>query len=262
MIKKLAFGLLTTVAVAGMLNAATEGTDNASVEPPYETWNTGDDGSVTGPSAFGPWTFTDEGDNAGHFIGDSRSLNDSGTGGDINSTGNESWGMFGHTGHEASAARSFDSGLAVGQTFSIDIAVNFRSGFKGLDLRQGSTAIFNFNIASDDYVVQFAATGNGSIGSTYSETTAFRLSFTQTSASGGSWTIARSGGVTDLDSGTYTGVPDGFNLYIGDTVGGGLNENNLFANNLAIVPEPSSLSLLAGPAILGAWFYVRRRRRA
>ena len=27
-----------------------------------------------------------------------------------------------------------------------------------------------------------------------------------------------------------------------------------------VVPEPSSLSLLAGPAILGAWFFVRRRR--
>ena len=32
------------------------------------------------------------------------------------------------------------------------------------------------------------------------------------------------------------------------------------ANSFTVVPEPSTLSLLAGPAILGAWFYVRRRR--
>jgi hypothetical protein len=46
------------------------------------------------------------------------------------------------------------------------------------------------------------------------------------------------------------------------------NEGTRFLNNgganysasFTVVPEPSSLSLLAGPAILGAWFFVRRRR--
>ena len=33
-----------------------------------------------------------------------------------------------------------------------------------------------------------------------------------------------------------------------------------FNTYVTAVPEPSSLSLLAGPAILGAWFFVRRRR--
>ncbi len=28
------------------------------------------------------------------------------------------------------------------------------------------------------------------------------------------------------------------------------------------VPEPSSFALLAGPVLLGAWFFVRRRRQA
>ena len=40
------------------------------------------------------------------------------------------------------------------------------------------------------------------------------------------------------------------------------NINVTDVSPFAAVPEPSSLSLLAGPAILGAWFYVRRRRRA
>jgi hypothetical protein len=46
------------------------------------------------------------------------------------------------------------------------------------------------------------------------------------------------------------------------------NEGTRFLNNgganynasFTVVPEPSTLSLLAGPAILGAWFFVRRRR--
>jgi hypothetical protein len=37
---------------------------------------------------------------------------------------------------------------------------------------------------------------------------------------------------------------------------------NFGFDNLAIVPEPSSLALVAGPALLGAWFFFRRRRSA
>lgn len=39
---------------------------------------------------------------------------------------------------------------------------------------------------------------------------------------------------------------------------GGANFTATFT--IAAVPEPSSFALLAGPAILGAWFFVRRRR--
>jgi hypothetical protein len=92
--------------------------------------------------------------------------------------------------------------FSVGQVFSIDLAVNFRNGFKGIDVRDSTTAnIFNFNVgnvgAGDDYIVQFAASGNGSIGNSYSSNTAFNLSFTQTSASGGTGKIARSGGICE-----------------------------------------------------------------
>jgi hypothetical protein len=46
---------------------------------------------------------------------------------------------------------------------------------------------------------------------------------------------------------------------------GAVNFNNEPPNAFAIgaellVPEPSTLSLLAGPALLGAWFFIRRRR--
>ena len=62
-----------------------------------------------------------------------------------------------------------------------------------------------------------------------------------------------------LAPGTYT-----LETYVDATT----NEGTRFLNNggsnyqasFTVVPEPSSLALLAGPAILGAWFFVRRRR--
>ncbi len=46
----------------------------------------------------------------------------------------------------------------------------------------------------------------------------------------------------------------------GNFSGGNILDSGTFTANITVVPEPSSLSLLAGPAILGAWFFVRRRR--
>lgn len=272
--------LLLTVSAAALAlissaTAATTGTDNANqaaYEPDDATandgnpaintnlWASGDNGSASG-SAFQPWVLTIQGSSGfgGYFIGDSKALSGS-TGADIN-VGGESFGMYGGGGDKvAEAVRSFSSALSIGQTFSIDLAVNFRGGFKGIDLRDGSNStIFNFNIGNvglgDDYTVQGATTGSGSIGNTYSSNTAFRLSFTQTTAGGGNWTILRSGGTTDSDSGTYTGVAAGFKLYVGGTSGG--SENDLISNNLAIVPEPGT----AVTAFLGGIILIARRRR-
>ena len=251
-------------------HAAALGTDNVNQTAYDDGWQDGDDGSASG-NAFSPWSLTTSTTGsgfAGHFIGDSTQ-SDGGSGGNINVNG-ESFGMFGGPGGptdtgEANAFRSFVGGdgttptpLSVGQTFSIDIVVNFRNGFKGIDLRDTTdTTVFNFNIGGDDYVVNNAATGNGSIGNTYSGDTVFSLSFTQTSAGGGTWQIDRSGGVTDSDSGTYTGALQSIKLYVGNTDGG--DANNLYANNLAIVPEPSALAMLFGGA--GLMMLLRRRRR-
>lgn len=262
------------LALISSATAATNGTDNAN-QAAYETddliandgnpanntnlWASGDNGSASG-SAFQPWVLTIQGSSgfAGFFIGDSVLTGSPGA--NINA-GGESFGMYGGGGDKvAEAVRSFSSALSIGQTFSIDLAVNFRGGFKGIDLRDGSNAtIFNFNIGNvgsgDDYTVQGATTGSGSIGNAYNSNTAFRLSFTQTTAGGGNWTILRSGGTTDSDSGTYTGVAAGFKLYVGGTTGG--SENDLMSNNLTIVPEPGT----AVTAFLGGMILVARRRR-
>lgn len=216
-------------------------------------WTNGSDGGTAG--TFGAWTLISGGAQSGHFIGSSTSL--SSPGADINTDG-ESFGMFGHTSQTSEAYRDFNgNSLGVGQTFSLDLAVNFRNGNKGFDLRDSSDAvIFNFNIGGDDYVVNAAATGNGSIGNTYSSNSAFNLSFTQTSALGGTWTIIRSGGVSDTDSGTYSGIAENFKFYESNTTGGGAAADNLFFNNLSVVPEPASAVL----GLIGATVLLRRRR--
>jgi len=238
--------------------AAVIGTDTASHVAYDDGWQTGDDGGTA--LSFGTWLLTNQGANSGHFIGSSTALAAGNTGADINSSG-ESFGLFGHSGQTANAFRDFGGlTLSVGQTFSLDLAVNFRNGDKGFVLRDSADAdLFIFKVTGDDYLVTTAATGLGSIGSTYSADTEFSLSFTQTSLSGGTWAISRSGGVTDSDTGTYTGVAENIVVYNSQTVGAGLPENNLFVNNFKIVPEPGCSSLLVGSLLV---FAARRRRPA
>jgi|tagenome__1003787_1003787.scaffolds.fasta_scaffold20510839_1 MYXO-CTERM domain-containing protein len=264
MIKKLTLALLVSGLATAVSMAATPGTDNAN-DPAYNSgWNNGTDGGT--PATFSAWqlvaTPTGTG-TAGFFIGDSTTLGGGNSGGNVN-VNNKAFGMFAHSGSNADATRSFDSPLAAGQTFSIDIAVNFRNGNKGFDLLSGTTSIFNLNVGGDAYMVNNAATGNGTLfGSAYDANTVFHISLTQDSLSGGSWTVTRSGGMTGTASGTYSGDGSGFHLYNSQTTGGGAAEDNLFANNLSVtsaVPEPTTLSLLAGPALLGGLFFIRRRR--
>ncbi|MCG3148370.1 MAG: hypothetical protein PCFJNLEI_01813 [Verrucomicrobiae bacterium] len=243
---------LAAVALVTLLTATSHAALNATDDADnYTAWNNGDNFGT----GFGAWILASSG-TAGFFIGDSTNLN-GGSGGDIN-VNDKSWGLFGAGGSFADAERFFTGTLVLGQTFTIDLAVNFRNGNKGINLRNDGddASIFNFNIGSDDYVVNDATTGNGSIGNSYDANTAFRLQFTQTSAGGGTWSITRSGGISDFDTGTYTGVPASFKLYVAGTDGG--SPNDLYANNIAIIPEPSTL-MLVGCGLLGAWF-VRRRK--
>ncbi len=251
-LKLIAAGVLAATFTAA--NASTLATDNAANAAYTSGWANGSNGG----SGFGAWALTNDGASSGSFIGDSTTLNAANTGANINTSG-KSFGMFGHTGQTSNAIRPFIGDLSVGQTFSIDIAVNFRNGNKGFDLRNSSAAaIFTFSITGNDYVVSNATTGNGSIGSAFSTNTKFTISLAQTSAGAGTWTITRSGGVSDLDTGTYTGAGASIKLFESQTTGSGAAEDNLFANNLSIVPEPSTVALLALSS-LGMIQMLRRR---
>lgn len=255
---KMKHSLAATALLAALsagAHAASVGVNNATAASLGDGWQDGDNTNVTG-TPFGNWTLVaNPGQGFAGFGIDSSTKLDGGSGADINTSG-VSFEMFGNQGGTADAFLSLDSPLTVGQALSFDIAVNFRNGNKGVDIRDGSDAnIFNFNIGGDDYVVNSAATGNGSIGNAFSTNTAFNLTFTQTSAGGGTWTIDRSGGVTDSDSGTYTGVVASLKLY--NVANDGGDANNLYANSFTVVPEPSSAALLG----MGGLALVLRRRR-
>ncbi len=201
---------------------------------------------------------------SGFFIGDSRNMASPGNYPDIN-TGSKSFGLYGGSGGTGSGeadAYGFlkdgsgnDQALSVGQTLSLDIAVDWRNGYKGFAARNsGNDAeVFTFNTGGDDYVVSNAATGNGSIGNAWSDNTVFHISVTQTSAGGGTWAITRTGGVSDYDTGTYTGDISSFKLYVGQTDSG--SPNDFYANNVAVtaVPEPGTAALLGLGALVTLW---------
>lgn len=224
---------IASLAFAAFAQAAPSGSDNAS-DPAYSkepAWSGGENGG----RGFLGWNLVGNGEPAsdrGFFIASSAPINSN-----IDSVGGKAFGIFAKgKGVSAEAYRSFSAPLEAGQSFSVDLAVNFRSGLKGIDLRtpasDGERVIFNFNIGAEDYVVNKAATGNGSIGSTYSAQTAFKITFRQTSPTGGTWTVTRSGGMVDESTGTYEGVAAGVKFYVAETEGG--KENDLWVNNLEI----------------------------
>jgi len=136
--------------------------------------------------------------------------------------------------------------LQVGETFSFDLDVNFRGGFKGVTIRDADdeTSLFNFNVGGDDYTVNDVATGGGSVGDAYSNDTVFSIALEQTAADGGTWTVTRSGAIDDVDTGTYTGVVSSFQLYSGDQ--GSFPEDAIFFNNFLITGE--EVAMLPGDA--------------
>jgi beta-glucanase (GH16 family)/lysophospholipase L1-like esterase len=238
---RLRLPLLATLlisALPGIARAAALGTDNASAPAYAAGWSNGSDGGITGTSAFGQW-FLNTNLPSAYTIASAAGVGNAFAAA-IDSSG-VSFRLF-QTNTYVDAYRYIDpSGLGVGQTFTVQMAVNFRDGFKGIDLRSSASnepTIFNLNVGGEDYTVNGAATGNGSVGNTYSANTVFTLSFTQTNWTGGSWSVVRSGGVSSTNTGTYTGAPRSIKLY--NSPGNSLAENALFVNNLSVTPVPGT----------------------
>jgi hypothetical protein len=247
MIRKLAVGIVSLGLMTVGALAATNGSDNAS------NYGGGWTNGSNGGTGFAPWAFTnnDGGGSApfaGYFLGDSTAGS-----GDINTSG-VSFGIYANpNGAFADADRNFDSALSVGQTFSLQLAVNFRNGDKGFNLYDtGASEVFNFDVGGNMYKINGTDTGLA-----YDSASVFNLSFTQTSLAGGTFSVSRG---VDVFTGAYTGDAMGFRLYNSNTDSGDA-ANNLYANNLSIVPEPATLSfLLTGSSLLGAFVFIRRRR--
>ena len=206
-------------------------------------------------SGFGSWNLFISG-SAGNFLGSSSAQGF----GNINTDG-QSFGMYGNpTGNNYSnAERSFSSALNVGDTFSIDLAVAFRNGNKGISLFSGGFApaneVWNFNVGGDNYTA-----GGSNLGWTYSQTSVFSLTATQISSTQLGISLVRGSDSYATNLIVTTGL-SGFRAYVGSTEAGN-DLNNLFINNLTtVVPEPSTYALLALSAIGLAGYAARRRAR-
>lgn len=229
---------------AGLAQAANLGSDNAGNYAPG-TWTNGSNGG----SGFQAWDLYTSG-SAGFFLGSSAAQGF----GDIDTSG-QAFGMWGNPSGDnyANARRFFDGGaLSVGQAFVIDLAIARRNGNKGISLIDGSTnELFYFNVGSDQYDV------NGSIqGWSYAQTSIFHVVASQIGASSLQVVLSRFPGesVTQTVSGTLAG----FRAYVGSTDAGN-DLNNLFINNMAVIPEPTTLGLIGlGSAV--AMIAIRRRR--
>ena len=184
----------------------------------YNTWTNGNNQGI----GFGNWDMWTEG-SGGWFIGSSSSYGF----GNID-TNSKSFGMSGYPSgtNYSNAQRILSNYWGDGATFSIQLAIAYTNGNKGIDLfGTGLEKIWNFNVGSGKYQIEGVAQ-NWS----YSQTSVFTLSAKQ---NGQNIDITLTRG-----SNTYTKTINGktlyaFKLYNGSTDNNG-NLNNLFFNNLKI----------------------------
>ena len=266
-VRRLMVGAVTLafLSFAATVPASTLGTDDAS-NYTTATWVSGSNFGT----GFGAWSFTNNNDNttnfAGYFVGDSTA-NGSGIG-NINTSG-QAFGIYANpNGAFANADRAFAGGaLTLGQTFALNLAVNFRNGGKGLNLYTSGTQVFNFNIGNpgsgDGYYYTIGAGSAVNTNLAYASDSVFTLAYTQQSATDGLFTITRTSAGTPAVNGTVS-VPftasgvTSFRVYNSNASNSA--SDNLYFNNLAItVPEPSSVivAVIGLAGIATAW---RRRR--
>lgn len=233
------------------INAATLASDVG------DNYNDITDPWVTGSNlgtGFGDWGFFDGAGSfyqlqPGSFLGSTADLGGNG---------------FALVDGNGGALRGLMGELSDGQTFSVDMAGNFRSGFKGISLRNeaGNSDIMSLTISGDDYQFDGAnisglAGASGDWG--YNANTVLNLAVTRDGADL-DVLVTRSGGTTASFSTTVAGGGDaGFDQFsIFSSLAGPLDENAIIFNNLNVVPEPGTVTLLFGALGILA---IRKQRR-
>ena len=205
-------------------------------------------------TGFNPWGFTADVDD---IVGIANSTVGAG---DIN-TGINSFRIASDNGGDLDVFRSFGGGssLGAGDVFTFDISVNYRNGNKGFDLRSSDIGAFNFNVGSDNYF--FGGIDLGVEGWAYVNDGVYSLEFgfvtetilnakiTRTSNSD----MTRSFEIPNV---ALSGPIDNFKFYVSGTDNAEA-QNNLYFNNLKVVPEPSAYGLILGALALAT--SARRR---
>ena len=226
--KKIVLGLIMTLVTLGTSSFAQIASDNAA------NYGGGWTNGSNGGTGFTSWalannngaTVTGGTSIAGNVIESSTT----GGSGNIDSSG-VSFGIYATpAGSFSTATRSFAEGdLLSGQTFTFQLAVNFRSGQRGFNLDNGGTQLFNFNVGNvgngDDYTYKIGSGSAISLGLDFQSDSVFRLSFTPTTGTLFNVQIARTTAAHGTETTNLNGIDLGaaantFAFYISDTPGG------------------------------------------
>jgi len=243
------FALLCLANLAFVTEAGAQiiiGHDEASTYT-TESWN---EWNSQGGTGFTPWImFTLGMDNpngeAGHLISssvengfgdvDTNSKAFSMYGYRINNTlgGNPEsviYRYFNNTGAPVVPDTGGRTPLMAGQGFSIDLAVAFRNGYKGIDLRnsQGDNILFNFGMDGDR---RYEVNQDSIFGNVYMQHSVFKIKAYQVTDTTFKVNITR--GEEVWQSGIYNGTIGGFKLYESSTSSSNVL-NRLYFNNLTI----------------------------
>jgi hypothetical protein len=244
--KNIILTIIAALAVNFSAVAANVGVDTVSAYG--GTWSNTDPAN----SPFSNWDLwtTDTGTNAwaGHYIA-APAAGMANLGASFTIYGNGTSGTF------ANAQRTFDGGpLTEGQSFQISLATAWRAGSKGIELFDSSwNKLFDFNVSSDNHYV------NGTLlNSTYAQDSRWDITARQVNSTQLQVTLIRGSDIS-YTSGLISGSLNAFKIYAGN-LGGSEPERNLYANNLAIVPEPST-GMLMGLGVAGL-LVVRRIRKS
>ena len=220
---------------------------------------------------FGTWTITDSaGGNSGEngsFLGGSAQISQAQN---INSGNGDAWGLYANSSQTAAAIAPFSEGnLSVFQTFSVQMQNN--------DIQTGGTVGFGLQNSSGQNVFEFYFVGGGSF---------YDINVWQNASTGNqiASTVGYTSGPMTLDFTLEPGDGWLFSIYEGNTLkqtltsvadgdlwssvsqarlfdfnSGSGSQNNVYFNNLEIVPEPSALAVFGLSGLMMS-FVVRRRR--
>lgn len=211
--KKALWTLGVTIVFAGSVVAGTAN-DDAADSAYDDGWQNFDNGGY----GFGSWVMGYWATNGVDRIGMGSSTNNGGS--SSIDTGGRSFYIQNVDGTNEFIAvyRYLTDDMVAGQTFSFDMDINWRNGYKGFRARDvGEITIFQIEVGNfdgdDGTRVTEAVAGNTDIGDAYDGDTQYHVALEQTSATGGTWKVTRSGGLSDFDTGTYTGKVSSIELY-------------------------------------------------
>ena len=237
--------LVLVLAIAATASAQPTNAFDHAANYTSATWTNNSNGGY----GFGLWTLTahaDGGTGAGAYIGGSGE-----------NTAGPSFGIYGGTLGTSTAFRAFSSALTTAQTFSIDLGnttLTAGGATLGLTFFSGATPEFTLQFTGGQNFWQlndggsFFNTSQGYVGNT-----PLLFTFKWNVTNSYSYTFGSSTGLNYYASNPISDLT-GVNLY--DNAQG--NGQNFGFDNIAIIPEPSTLALI-GLSLVGGWMLRPRK---